>query len=269
HISLTATVRAVLTTGHAIFLSALTTIIGFSVLRWPSLVPIEPMRTVGTTLVLGIAITFVMSMVLVPALVQLLRYRKTRSKAFDKMWEFIGEIPVKSTVIVLLVTLSLTLYGASILEEELGKGISGASDEVPPGLESYETLREYSDVFDGGQTNMFIVDATQRGAQNGTAPIRDLPILDAIDIMQIEKIDQVANTTTISLVTILKSIHVDVVIGDLELYDESLWEILHDECWDESTNPLRPDCWAYSATSKEYMVNVSFDTLSPEVRSML
>ena len=269
HISLTATVRAVLTTGHAIFLSALTTIIGFSVLRWPSLVPIEPMRTVGTTLVLGIAITFVMSMVLVPALVQLLRYRKTRSKAFDKMWEFIGEIPVKSTVIVLLVTLSLTLYGASILEEELGKGISGASDEVPPGLESYETLREYSDVFDGGQTNMFIVDATQRGAQNGTAPIRDLPILDAIDIMQIEKIDQVANTTTISLVTILKSIHVDVVIGDLELYDESLWEILHNECWDESTNPLRPDCWAYAATSREDMVNVAFDTLSPEVRSML
>jgi predicted RND superfamily exporter protein len=185
------------------------------------------------------------------------------------MWEFIGEIPVKSTVIVLLVTLSLTLYGASILEEELGKGISGASDEVPPGLESYETLREYSDVFDGGQTNMFIVDATQRGAQNGTAPIRDLPILDAIDIMQIEKIDQVANTTTISLVTILKSIHVDVVIGDLELYDESLWEILHDECWDESTNPLRPDCWAYAATSREDMVNVAFDTLSPEVRSML
>ena len=40
HITLTATVRAVLTTGHAIFLSALTTIIGFSVLRWPSLVPI-------------------------------------------------------------------------------------------------------------------------------------------------------------------------------------------------------------------------------------
>ena len=269
HISLTATVRAVLTTGHAIFLSALTTIIGFSVLRWPSLVPIEPMRTVGTTLLLGIAITFVMSMILVPALVQLLRYRKTRSKAFDKMWEFIGEIPVKSTVIVLLVTLFLTLNGASIMKEELGKGISGASDEVPPGLESYETLREYSIVFDGGQTNMFIVDATQRGAQNGTAPIRDLPILDAIDMMQIEKIDQVANTTTISLVTILKSIHVDVVIGDLELYDESLWEILHDECWDESTNPLRPDCWAYAATSREDMVNVAFDTLSPEVRSML
>ena len=87
--------------------------------------------------------------------------------------------------------------------------------------------------------------------------------------MQIEKIDQVANTSTVSLVTILKSIHVDVVIGDLELYDQSLWEILHDECWDESDNILRPDCWPYAATSREAMVNVAFDTLSPEVRSML
>ena len=269
NITLTATVRAVLTTGHAIFLSALTTIIGFSVLRWQSLVPIEPMRTVGTTLLLGIAITFVMSMILVPALVQLLRYRKAPSKAFDRIWEKIGEIPVKNTALVLLVTVVLTVWGGSILEEELGKGLSGSSDEVPPGLESYETLREYSYVFEGGQTNMFIVDATQRGTQNDTAPIRDLPILDAIDLMQVEKIDQVANTSTVSLVTILKSIHVDVAIGDLELYDQSLWEILHDECWDESDNILRPDCWPYAATSREAMVNVAFDTLSPEVRSML
>ena len=38
-ISLTATVRAALTTGNAIMLSAMTTIIGFSVLTWSFLVP--------------------------------------------------------------------------------------------------------------------------------------------------------------------------------------------------------------------------------------
>jgi len=269
HISLMATVRAVLTTGHAIFLSALTTIIGFSVLRWPSLVPIEPMRTVGTTLLLGISTTFVLSMLMVPALVQLLRYRKVQFKAFDAFWEKVGEVPIKATLVVILVATFFTAAGASILSEELGKGITGASDEVPPGLESYEALSEYSEVFEAGQTNMFIVDATGRGGQNGTAPIRDLPILDAIDYMQVQKIDLVANTTTISLVTVLRSIHVDVVVGGLELYDQSLWEILHDECWDESTNPLRPDCWAYSVSSREDMVNIAFDTLSPEVRSML
>ena len=35
------------------------------------------MRTVGTTLLLGISVTFILSMIMVPALIQLLRYRKT------------------------------------------------------------------------------------------------------------------------------------------------------------------------------------------------
>ena len=55
---------------------------------------------------------------------------------------------------------------------------------------------------------MFIVDAEARGELNGTAPIRDLPILDAIERMQIE-VNNVPNTTSISLVDILKAIHVD------------------------------------------------------------
>ena len=54
---------------------------------------------------------------------------------------------------------------------------------------------------------MFIVDAEARGELNSTAPIRD-PILDAIERMQIE-VNNVPNTTSISLVDILKAIHVD------------------------------------------------------------
>ena len=316
-LSLAATVRASMTTGHAIFLSALTTIIGFSVLTWPMLVPIQPMRTVGVTLLLGIAITFILSMIMVPALVHLFRYRKSESGldmplmqtlifstivgavaaftlysadttttintlffgafigttlllALQKdIWQKIGEVPVKTTLVVLIVAFTVTAFGWNMFEEQMGKEITGASDEVPPGLASYEALREYSIEFQGGQTNMFIVDATARGVQNDTAPIRDLPILDAIELMQVKKIDNVPHTTTISLVTILKAIHVDVNISGLEIYDRSLWELLHDECWDESTNPLRPECWAYTASSREDMVNIAFDTLSPEIRSML
>lgn len=316
-LSLTATVRASLTTGHAIFLSAITTIIGFSVLTWDSLVPITPMRTVGTTLLLGIASTFFLSMVMVPALVHLLRYRKTdhgldmpplQTLLFStvvgaaaaavlitydttstgnaiffgafiggtlllaiqsEFWLKIGELPVKTTLVVLIVALVTTAGGVVILEEEMGKPLTGSSDEVPPGLKSYDALREYSFNFGGGQTNMFIVDAELRGPQNSTAPIRDLPILDAIDNMQEKKINNVPQTSSISLVNILKAVHVDVNISGLEVYDRSLWELLHDECWDESTNPLRPECWAYSVSSREDMVNIALDTLSPEIRSML
>ena len=54
---------------------------------------------------------------------------------------------------------------------------------------------------------MFIVDATEYVTENDTAPIRDLPILDSIERMQTIRIDNVENTTTISLVNILKAIH--------------------------------------------------------------
>jgi predicted RND superfamily exporter protein len=358
-ISLTANVRAAMTTGNAIFLSALTTIVGFSVLMWHSLVPIEPMRTVGKTLLIGISSTFFISMLMVPAWIELLRYRKGDSKnlfsssvvdssrrkrigeekaaeaksmnrrerdsaidtsdvfgtilginsllfyavsttifagslytftdltsngslilgftlsttltfsLLDDFWDSVGKVPLKATLLVILVSSAATIWGGMMFKEQLGKDITGSSDEVPPGLESYEALREYSIVFEGGQTNMFIVDATERGSQNETAPIRDLPILDAIENMQAMKIDNVENTTTISLVNILKAVHVDVEIGGLEIYDQSLWELIHDECWDESANPLRPECWPYSVSSREDMVNIAFDTLSPEVRSML
>ena len=358
-ISLIANVRAAMTTGNAIFLSALTTIVGFSVLMWHSLVPIEPMRTVGKTLLIGISTTFIISMLMVPAWIELLRYRKgdsnnlfrtgvvdsSRRKRIgeekaseakslsrgerdsvidtsdvfgtimginsllfyiistaiftgflflftdltrdgylilgftlsttltfsflDDFWDSVGKVPLKATFLVIIISSVVTIGGGMMFKEQLGKDITGSSDEVPPGLESYEALREYSIVFEGGQTNMFIVDATERGPQNETAPIRDLPILDAIEYMQTTKIDNVDNTTTISLVNILKAVHVDVEIGGLELYDQSLWELIHDDCWDEFANPLRPDCWPYSISSREDMVNIAFDTLSPEVRSML
>ena len=270
-ISLSATVKAALTTGNAIFLSALTTIIGFSVLTWTFLVPIQPMRTVGVTLLLGIVVTFLLSMIMVPALVELFRYRKGPSKMFDNLWNKIGEIPVKATLVVVIVAVLFSVWGITLFAETMGQQIRAGPDEVPPNLESYETLREYSAVFEGGQVNMFIVNAEERGVVNGTAPIRDLPILDSIENLQI-LVDNVPETDTISLVNVLKAIHVDVNLSGLEIYDQSLWEILHDECWDKSNpiqNPLSPECWAYSISSREDMVNIAFDTLSPEIRSML
>ena len=190
---------------------------------------------------------------------------------FDALWNKIGQIPVRSTLLVLIVAIGFTIAGVSIFAQTMGQQISAGPDEVPPNLESYETLREYSAVFEGGQVNMFIVNAEERGSVNGTAAIRDIPILDSIEKLQV-LVDNVPETDTISLVNILKAIHVDVNLSGLEIYDESLWDILHDECWDKSNpveNPLSPQCWAYSVSSREDMVNIAFDTLSPEIRSML
>jgi predicted RND superfamily exporter protein len=138
-------------------------------------------------------------------------------------------------------------------------------------LESYEALREYSYEFEGGQTNLFIIDATERGSFNGTAPIRDIPVLDSIEAMQI-KVDNVEFTDTTSIVDILKAIHVQDDVTGQQTFDRSLWDILHSSCWDD---PLQIECLTSgdlaftTLSSKEDMVNVVFDTLSPEIRSML
>ncbi|PDH26053.1 MAG: hypothetical protein CND85_03630 [Marine Group II euryarchaeote MED-G33] len=265
-----ATVDAVMTTGNAILLSALTTIVGFSVLAWPFLVPIKPMRTVGLTLVLGIACTFFFSMVMVPVLGWVLRYRKKGLESADKVWKKIGQVPVVGWWAVILVAFLVSAGGLYMMADTMGDDITGSSDEVPPGLESYQTLAEYSRVFEGGQTNMFIVDATDHTGEN-SAPIRDLDVLDSISIME-EKIDDVPETTTVSLVTILKAVHVDLGIPGVEA--QSLWEILHDECWNITKSPdfsdvLHPECLPYLGSSQPQMVNVAFDTLSVEIRSML
>ncbi|MDP6325043.1 MAG: MMPL family transporter [Candidatus Thalassarchaeaceae archaeon] len=265
-----ATVDAVMTTGNAILLSALTTIVGFSVLAWPFLVPIKPMRTVGLTLVLGIACTFFFSMIMVPVLGWVLRYRKKGLESADKAWKKIGQVPVVGWWAVILVAFLVSAGGLYMMADTMGDDITGSSDEVPPGLESYQTLAEYSRVFEGGQTNMFIVDATEHTGEND-APIRDLDVLDSIAAME-ERIDDVPETTTVSLVTILKAVHVDLGIPGVE--SQSLWEILHDECWNITRNPdfsdvLHPECLPYLGSSQPQMVNVAFDTLSVEIRSML
>jgi len=269
---LDATVHSMMTTGHAVLLSAITTIIGFSVLAWEWLVPIQPMRTVGITLVLGITCTFFFSIILVPALGWLVRYRKTGGKKAEKIWEKIGEVPVRGAFVVIIVAFLISSLGAFYLSAELGKDITGSSDEVPPGLESYEALAEYSRVFEGGQTNMFIIDAKDRGMVDNVAPIRHLEVLDSIENMQEEKINHVANTTSISLVTILKAVHINVNLSGQQMYDRSLWEILHSPCWDDPAQLeciISGDIVITSATSRETMINIAFDTLSYEIRSML
>jgi predicted RND superfamily exporter protein len=269
---LDATVHSIMTTGHAILLSAITTIVGFSVLAWAWLVPIQPMRTVGITLVLGISCTFFFSIILVPSLGWLVRYRKTGGKNAEKIWAKIGEVPVKGAWIVIAFALIISSGGALMLGKELGADITAGSNEVPPDLESYETLAEYSSVFEGGQTNMFIIDAEARGVRDDIAPIRHLEVLDSIEYIQEEKIDNVANTSSISLVTLLKAIHINVNLSGQEMYDRSLWEILHSPCWEDQFQPeciITGDFVITSVTTREVMINIAFDTLSYEIRSML
>jgi hypothetical protein len=123
---------------------------------------------------------------------------------------------------------------------------------------------------------LFVFDATMRSNDNGTDQIRDIPVLDEIDRVE-ALVMQVEYTNTTSIVLFLKSIPVTIELTDgVTLYEGSLWDLLHEPCW-ESNDPLECHLWlTLDATGpngreglRRDMVSVVFDTLSPEVRSML
>jgi predicted RND superfamily exporter protein len=257
-------------TGVAVFLSAMTTIVGFSVLIAPMIVPIAPIRSVGVTLVIGIASTLILSIVLVPTLAWMLRFNKRSNPG---VWKNIGKAPIKGFLIIILLASSVTAYGIANMDE-LNEPITGSS-EAPDGIESLNSLAEYSRQFSSGQTSLFIYDASQRPNTNNTAHVRDLPVLDSMDAMEYQ-IDQVDETSTTSIITFLKAVPATITLADgITLGDGSLWDLLHDPCW-ESEDLLDLDCagWTLVPLSereslRKDMVNVAFDTLSAEVRSML
>ncbi|RAH15746.1 MAG: hypothetical protein CMB56_002740 [Methanobacteriota archaeon] len=274
-----AVMESMTTTGKAVLLSAVTTMIGFGVLTVSKIVPIIPMRTVGITLVLGILCTLIFSGILVPVLAWLLKFTKRKNPT---SWKNIGRAPVKYFALIILVTAMFSGWGLIYMKEELGKPIAGSS-EAPEGIKSLETLAEYSVEFEAGQTSMFIFTAEDRDMYNGTSKIRDLPVLDTINVVETE-VSKVQNTTTTSLITFLKSIHITLGIDGNNAYNDSLWGMLHNKCWewDGDSNieiedlPLCTTLYGMEqldsgsrAELRGDLVDVSLDTLSEEVRSML
>ena len=265
------------TTGVAVLVSAVTTIIGFSVLILPNIVSIIPIRSVGMTLVAGIVATLVFSMILVPVLTWLLRFNK---RSNPPMWGKISRFPVKNFAVVILIAGAITFAGLSNLDE-LDKPITG-SDQTPDNIPSMEAMVEYSRTFSGGQTSLFIFDASKHVNEDSineqNMKIRSLEVLDAMDALE-RKIADVPYTNTTSLITFLES--VPVVLEEpttgLTLYDGTLWGLLHEECWE--SNNLECAHWIpLDATSsdgegrkhlRKDMVNVAYDTLSKEVQWML
>ena len=260
------------TTGIAVLISAATTVVGFSVLILPNIVSIIPIRSVGMTLVAGIMATLVFSMILVPVLIWLLRFNKRTN---PPMWGAISRLPVKHFAIFLLLAGSITFAGLANLDE-LDKPISG-SDQTPDNIPSMEAMVEYSNTFSGGQTSLFIFDASEH-INDQDKKIRSLEVLDAMDDLE-KQIGEVEYTNTTSLISFLKAIPVPIVEPNsgIELYNDSLWGLLHDECWE--SNSLECAAWIpLDATSsdgkgrehlRKDMVNIAYDTLSKEVQWML
>ena len=81
-------------TGRAVFLSAVTTVIGFISLIFT---PMAPIKTVGIALSGGIVIVYILTMFMVPNLTLILDLRKPKHPPL-KVFDAAVDVPVKRTV---------------------------------------------------------------------------------------------------------------------------------------------------------------------------
>ncbi len=266
-----ATFLALMTTGKATFLCAVTDTIGFSALF---ISPIAPMRTVGLTMIVGVACSFFLTVSMTPAIMKLTNYSRHKSEG----WTSIAVFSTKQWKAILVVVLLATTYSIariSVMDQDM-KG----DESAPEDIESIKKLGEYSDKFEAGQTGILLIN----GPVDRPKPAaKDLDVLDIMNWTQGEinnitiknrNTDNLINVSAFSIVDFFKSAHVNFVIEDLGgdpifEYDGSFWEFLHSDFFGEDytwvdLNPI------YSREDlRSDMIDVFYESFTDEMRAML
>jgi len=266
-----ATFLALMTTGKATFLCAVTDTIGFSALF---ISPIAPMRTVGLTMIVGVACSFFLTVSMTPAIMKLTNYSRHKSEG----WTSIAVFSTKQWKAILVVVLLATTYSIariSVMDQDM-KG----DESAPEDIESIKKLGEYSDKFEAGQTGILLIN----GPVDRPKPAaKDLDVLDIMNWTQGEinnitienrNTDNLINVSAFSIVDFFKSAHVSFVIDDLGgepifEYDGSFWEFLHSDFFGEDytwvdLNPI------YSREDlRSDMIDVFYESFTDEMRAML
>jgi predicted RND superfamily exporter protein len=202
-------------TGKAVFLSAVTTVIGFISLVFT---PMAPIQTVGIALSGGIVVVYILTMFMVPNLTLILDLRKPKHpplKIFKKM----VEVPVKYNVPVIAIFLILILFSSTIGQQNVQENID-LLGMAPEGELSVKKMKQYSEEFEAGQIGMILINANVSGDINDGDPANDDPAsnLDIIDVLE-GKINGIENTSAVSIVFLMKSTGIEVAVSGTQLYD--------------------------------------------------
>ena len=188
-------------TGKAVFLSAVTTVIGFISLVFT---PMAPIQTVGIALSAGIVIVYILTMFMVPNLTLILDLKKPKHpplRAFD----ILVEVPVKYNKGVIGVFLLLILLSASVGRANVEENID-LLGMAPEGESSVVKMKQYSKEFEAGQVGMVLINANVSGDIRDGDPSNDDPaaMLKKIDNLE-SKLNGIENTTAVSVVFLMKS----------------------------------------------------------------
>jgi predicted RND superfamily exporter protein len=188
-------------TGKAVFLSAVTTVIGFISLVFT---PMAPIQTVGIALSGGIVVVYVLTMFMVPNLTLLLDLRKPKHPPL-RAFEVLVDIPVKKNVGVIGLFVMLILFSATVGQANVEENIDllgMAPEEELPVIK----MKQYSREFSSGQIGMVLIESNISGNTNDNDQSNDDPAANLKAIDELEGLlNTVDDTTAVSIVFLMKS----------------------------------------------------------------
>jgi len=213
--------EALQSTGRAVMLSAITTIIGFISLTFT---PMKPIQTVGWSLAGGIVVVYIMTMVMVPNLTMMLDLKKPSHPppaAFVKAVNF----PLNWSKLTLAVFLTLMLISAGYNRPNVEENID-LLEMAPQNVPAVEKMGIYSEEFEAGQPGFLLIDGDISASPtfiNDPTEVND-PYDNLKGIEELEgKCNQVNQTTAVSIVFLMKAIAVGVNVSG-----EPIMEIIDD-----------------------------------------
>ncbi len=216
--------EALQSTGRAVFLSAVTTIIGFISLTFT---PMAPIQTVGWGLALGIVVVYIMTMLMVPNLTMLLDLKKPSHPPLGVFKTAVnGPVNYSSIALTLFLTLMLVsaMYSRTNVEENielLEMAPDDPNDQDNPDYDAVRKMKQYSDEFDAGQAGFILVEGDIGATPSFTTDSSEDPFENLQGIDQLEAdVNLVNQTTGVSVVFLMKSISVSVNVSGYPILDE-------------------------------------------------
>ena len=276
--------EALESTGRAVLLSALTTIIGFISL---ALTPMKPIQTVGYSLAMGIVVVYIMTMVMVPNLTMMLDLKKP-SHPPPKAFVSAVNVPINWTKLTLSVFLVAILISAVYSRPNVEENVD-LLEMAPEGVGAVDKMKTYSTEFEAGQPGFLLIDADVSASPeifntdptDGNDPYERL-----IGIEELEgKCNQVNQTTAVSIVFLMKAIAVGVdldgdpinePIQDNEFVPDQIKE-LSAIIFDREVSGNGSFWWSLavldqqpsgSTESQNFLINVFYNSLTLEMRNL-
>ena len=272
-------------TGRAVFLSAVTTVIGFISLVFT---PMAPIQTVGIALSGGIVIVYILTMFMVPNLTLILDLRKPKHPPL-KVFDAAVDVPVKRNSVVIGVFLLLVLVSATVGQANVEENID-LLGMAPEGEQPVIKMKQYSREFNAGQIGMVLVHANISGDVTDDSPYNDDPARNLQEIEQLERdLNAVEDASAVSVVFLMKATGIapsfsgEPVLDEIEelpLYDslpEEFREVLElglkqeqnegFTFWDLLTTPEQFGLPG-TTQSQIFLLDVFYSSLTKEMREI-